>query len=243
MPRGTPLTRITIVDDHQLFAEALELVLAHEGHDVHRVEVPAHSVSVEHLIAAIRRQRPQVVMLDLGLGTSVDGSRLIAPLRARGFEVIVVSGTTDRSLLGECLRLGARAVIPKSASLNVLLSRLRCVVGGLPAMPRQEREELLELARLRHQWGREAQDRLDSLSQREAEVLAELMAGRRVDDIALASFVSVATVRTQVKAILRKLGVSSQLAAVGLAQGVGWRPQPGRFGPLPDLDDSSRRTG
>jgi DNA-binding NarL/FixJ family response regulator len=50
------------------------------------------------------------------------------------------------------------------------------------------------------------------------------MNGQPVRDIARQSFVSEATVRTQVKSILAKLGVTSQLAAVGAAHQAGWRP-------------------
>jgi DNA-binding NarL/FixJ family response regulator len=65
-------------------------------------------------------------------------------------------------------------------------------------------------------------ERLDLLTVREAEVLGLLMTGLAVRDIADASVVSEATVRSQVKSILSKLEVSSQLAAVGLAHRVGW---------------------
>ena len=66
--------------------------------------------------------------------------------------------------------------------------------------------------------------RLARLSTRESEILGHLMAGRTVGDIARACFVSEATVRTQVRSILMKLEVSSQIAAVGLAYTADWRP-------------------
>jgi len=66
--------------------------------------------------------------------------------------------------------------------------------------------------------------RLELLTPREAQVLGHLMEGRPVRDIAHVSFVSEATVRTQVKSILAKLEVTSQLAAVGAAHLVDWRP-------------------
>ena len=50
------------------------------------------------------------------------------------------------------------------------------------------------------------------------------MGGQTVREIARSAVVSEATVRTQVKSILAKLEVSSQLAAVGLANQVGWQP-------------------
>ena len=66
--------------------------------------------------------------------------------------------------------------------------------------------------------------KLELLTPREREVLAHLMLGRPVREIAHVSFVSEATVRTQVKSILAKLEVTSQLAAVGVAHRVEWRP-------------------
>jgi DNA-binding NarL/FixJ family response regulator len=63
------------------------------------------------------------------------------------------------------------------------------------------------------------------LTPRERQVLGRLIEGNSVRDIARANVVSEATVRTQVKSILGKLEVSSQLAAVGLAHQVGWQRQ------------------
>jgi DNA-binding NarL/FixJ family response regulator len=91
-------------------------------------------------------------------------------------------------------------------------------------MTHDEREDLL---RTWHQQRSEMQEllgRLALLTARESQVLGRLMQGRTVHDIATLSVVSEATVRTQVKSILAKLEVSSQLAAVGLAHQVGWRP-------------------
>ncbi len=69
--------------------------------------------------------------------------------------------------------------------------------------------------------------RLERLTPRDREVLAQLVRGRTVREIAADGVVAEATVRTQVKAILSKLEVTSQLAAVGVAHYVGWRaPQP-----------------
>jgi DNA-binding NarL/FixJ family response regulator len=90
-----------------------------------------------------------------------------------------------------------------------------------------------ERARLIAEWHRdiattrEIRSRLDHLTRSEASVLGELMAGLQVSDISRDRFVSESTVRTQVKSILAKLQVGSQLAAVGLAHRAGWRPPTG----------------
>jgi len=61
------------------------------------------------------------------------------------------------------------------------------------------------------------------LSCREAAVLVEMMEGLSADEIAAKHFVSTSTVRTQIRGILKKLGVSSQLAAVARAYQAGWQ--------------------
>ena len=62
----------------------------------------------------------------------------------------------------------------------------------------------------------------ERLTPREREVLAGLVDGMRADDIALASFVSVTTVRNQIQSVLAKLDARSQLEAVAKANRAGW---------------------
>ena len=216
--------RIVIIEDHVLFAESLELALTVEGYDVRRVTVPTVDQSPGALLATVARQRPRVVLLDLDLGQFGEGERLIAPLARAGINVVVVTASVDRARWGEAVRYGARKVLSKSRPLNDILATVRLINQGLQVMTREDREELLQA------WGKERSHlvelriRLDRLTVREREVLSHLMKGRTVREIASASVVSEATVRTQVKSILAKLEVTSQLAAVGLAHHVGWRP-------------------
>jgi DNA-binding NarL/FixJ family response regulator len=62
-----------------------------------------------------------------------------------------------------------------------------------------------------------AQANFERLTQREAIVLGALVDGLTADEIAGAHFVALTTVRSQIRAVLHKLGVRSQLAAVALA--------------------------
>jgi DNA-binding NarL/FixJ family response regulator len=216
-------TRIVIVEDHQLFAEAMDLSLSVEGYDVRRVDVPTVSGGAGVLLANVIKQRPRVVLLDLDLGRFGDGVRLIEPMARSGANVVVVTGSTDLARWGEAVQAGARKVQAKSQPLRDILATVRRLTAGLPVMDREEREELLS-AWNRHRFDSQGlHDRLDLLTVREGEVLGHLMKGRAVREIAGISVVSEATVRTQVKSILAKLGVSSQLAAVGMAHEIGWR--------------------
>lgn len=215
--------RILIIEDHVLFAESLELALSVEGYDVARVAVPHDDVSPGALITSIVRKHPRVVLLDLDLGRFGDGVRLVTPLAKAGINVVVVTGSNDRSRWGEAIRLGARKVLSKSLPLNDILATVRRINQGLPVLDREERESLLALWQEQRAETQHLKDRLDRLTSRERQVLGHLMRGQAVRDIAAVGVVSEATVRTQVKSILAKLEVSSQLAAVGLAHQVGWR--------------------
>lgn len=216
--------RVLIIEDHTLFAESLELALSMEGYDVRRPTILQSDGSQAALLSAAVKLHPRIVLLDLDLGRLGDGVRMIAPLSSTGALVAVVTASVDRGRWGECLRFGARTVLTKGQPLNEILATVRRLNEGLPVMDREQREALLQEWHESRGKQQEARARLHRLTMREREVLARLYEGRSVRDIARLSVVSEATVRTQVKSILAKLEVSSQIAAVGMAHSVGWRP-------------------
>jgi two-component system, NarL family, nitrate/nitrite response regulator NarL len=212
-PTSRSAFKIAILEDHVLFAESLELALTVEGYNVRRIQIPLKEQSPGALIAPVLRWQPRVALLDLDLGQFGDGEKLIAPLSRAGVNVVVVTASVDRARWGEAVRYGARKVLSKARPLNDILATVRRINQELLRAWANERSHLVAM-----------QSRLDQLTVREREVLAHLMKGRTVREIAVAGVVSEATVRTQVKAILAKLDVTSQIAAVGLAHQVGWRP-------------------
>ena len=223
MARALGLTRICVVDDHGLFAEALDVALTLRGYVVERLS-PAASAAHGRLLAQVLRTRPKVVLLDLDLGGHLDGGRLVEPLARASIHVVVLTSSTDEARWGECLRHGARVVLPKTSQLNTVLAAVRLIGEGRPVLAREERERLVATFHRDLGQRRTTHAKLDRLSPREREVLGQLMSGAQVVDIARTFVVSEATVRTQVKSILAKLGVPSQLTAVGLAYRSGWRP-------------------
>ncbi len=217
-----PRSRVTIIEDHLLFAESLVIALELEGYDVRLVPLGEPGRSVSTLLPAILRSNPRIVLLDLDLGQHGNGVRLVEPLTRAGAAVIVVTGSATPSRWGEALAHGARRVMPKSSPLNEIAATIRRVSQGLTVTSLEERTELMRAWHAEQASVRDARDRLERLTRREAEVLGHFLLGRQVREIAHLSVVSEATVRTQAKSILAKLGVSSQLAAVGLARQAGW---------------------
>lgn len=210
---------VLVVDDHALFAESLAVALRLQGYDVRRAALGRDL----DLLGMVERLRPRVALLDLDLGEHGDGTGLIRPLASAGTRVVVVTGSKDRAQWGGCLERGAEAVLGKNTALETMIAMVRRLFLGLPAMTRPDRELLLEEWRRGRRSDDALRDRFIRLTHREREVLGDLVAGRSVHDIAAGSVVSEATVRSQVKSILAKLEVSSQLSAVGLAHRVGWQ--------------------
>jgi two-component system nitrate/nitrite response regulator NarL len=215
--------RVLIIDDHVLFAESLELALSLEGYDARRLELPDEGGSMATVRSLALRANPRTVLLDLDLGRFGDGVNLIGPLAQAGANVVVLTASEDRGRWGGCMRLGARKVLPKSGALQQALATVRRLHQGLPVIKREELEELLDAWMQDRRTNDDLRRRLDLLTPRERQVLGALIEGRTVRAISEESVVSEATVRTQVKSILGKLEVSSQLAAVGMAHEIGWQ--------------------
>lgn len=215
--------RVALVEDHEMFAETLDIALTMHGHRVVQVPVPDRARSVESLVGPVLGIQPDVALLDLDLGVSGSVAQIVEPLAQSMVAVVVITGSTDRARWGECLHRGARRVVPKTAPLQDIVSTLRRIDAGLPVIPRERREALIAVWRREEAARKLARERLESLTNREQQILDHLVSGRQVRDIARVHVVSEATVRTQIKSILTKLEVCSQIAAVGLANRTRWR--------------------
>jgi len=213
---------VLIVEDHELLAESLALALRREG----LVVTVATGPTAEAVLETGRRLHPAVTLLDLNLGEEVGtGLALIAPLTNEGARVVMCTGTTDRLELARCVEAGAIGLASKRDAFDDLLDIVRRALAGEQLLHAGEREELL--TDLHHHRLAE-RDRLAPfrlLTRREESVLELLMDGHPAETIAAKSFVSLATVRSQIRSILQKLNVNTQLAAVALARRHGWRPE------------------
>ncbi len=216
--------RITVIDHHVLFADSLAMALDPEGFIVTVIDPGEQHASLATVLAAALRSTGRLVLLEHRLGLVGDGLRLVAPLTASGATVVLLTDTTDRARWGTAVHLGAKDVLHKTCSLKELVDTARRVRDGLPLMSREQRATLIEAARADRDESRAIRARLDRLTQREKEVLGALMNGDPVQEIARTNVVAVATVRTQVKSILTKLELQSQIAAVGAAHRASWRP-------------------
>jgi two-component system nitrate/nitrite response regulator NarL len=211
---------VLIVEDHALLAESLVIALNAEGCRARVAELSGPTT----LLQQVRALCPGVVLLDLDLGALGDGVELVRPLTELGARVLVVSGTTDQMRLAETVERGAVGFLSKQVPFDQLLSTVLDVVAQRPVLTTARRYDLM--AQLRHARAARSRDLapFKTLTPRERTVLAALAQGQRAEAIAAAAVVSEATVRSQIRALLAKLGVNSQLEAVALAWKVGWVP-------------------
>jgi two-component system, NarL family, nitrate/nitrite response regulator NarL len=217
---GAPGTTVMLAEDHQMIAQGLEFALRREGFGV----VATNGPTVAAIIDLAREVRPTLAVLDLDLGDVGSGVDLIAPLRELGTEVLMLTGETDRVQLARCVEAGAIGLASKAEPFGDLLEKLLRVLRGESALPLPERAALLEGLREHRLAEADRMAPFADLTPREQSVLAALMDGDAAEQIASKSYVSVATVRSQIQSVLRKLGVNSQLAAVAMARQAGWRP-------------------
>lgn len=222
-PEPTEGPRVLVVDDHELLSGTMAVVLRQRGIDVRVAAGP----SPADVIDAARALAPVLVLLDLDLGPALgSGLDLVGPLVEAGGRVVMVTGSTDRARLGACIEAGATGIVSKAAGFETLIDLVRRAAEGASVLSEDERLAYLDDLR-RHQ--RADDERLApflALTPREQDVLGRLVAGEPAEAIAARTYTSLATVRTHIRAILTKLGVNSQLAAVALVRESGWTPPP-----------------
>ena len=211
--------KVLIIEDHELLAGTMAMALRQQGLDVHAAAGPSAAAVVE----LARKLAPVLVRLDLDLGSPMgSGLDLIRPLVETGARVVMVTGVADRARLGACIEAGAVGVVSKATEFSVLIETVNRAIDGAPLIREDERQALLDAARDRRRSDHDRLAPFDALSPKEQAVLVHLLAGESAETIAERSYVSLATVRSHIRAILLKLGVNSQLAAVALARNAGW---------------------
>jgi len=217
--------RLVIVEEHAAVADLLDATLW--GRYRVRSMIASRQKSVAAIVAATRAARPDVVLVASRPGPFVDGEAVIARLDEAGVPVIALSyvdADADPVHWGRLLLAGAVGVLPKSAELAQLHEMLDHVLAGrepmCPALAARLREAAVRAATEDECWA--ARERLCTLSHREREVIGKLASGRCPIQIAREDVVAEATVRSQIKSILAKLEVRSQLGAVAVVRRAGW---------------------
>jgi DNA-binding NarL/FixJ family response regulator len=203
--------RILIADDHPLTRDALAGLLSASGFDVVG-QATDGAEAVEQAVAL----KPDLVLLDLTM-PGMDGLTALPRIREAvpDTAVVVLTAAEDDANLLSAIRLGAAGYLLKNEPPERIVEFLRGVANGEAALSGAVARRLME--QVREGGGRTdvvPESFAERLSARELEVLLLLDQHLSTEEIAARLFISEHTVRSHVKNLLAKLGVSSRRGAL-----------------------------
>ncbi|HLT15088.1 MAG TPA: response regulator transcription factor [Acidimicrobiales bacterium] len=199
--------RLLVVDDHPVFRMGMVALLSSLG-----LAVVAEAASAEEAVAAADAHEPDVVLMDLHLGTSsgVDATREIVR-RHPGIGVLVVTMLDDDDSVFASMRAGARGYLLKGADPTEVERAVRAVANGEILLgPAVAERAVAFLAGTRVH----GLPPFPELTDREREVLDQVARG--LDNLSVARRLSLSpkTVRNHLSNILTKLQVTDRAQAI-----------------------------
>ncbi|MCF4113764.1 MULTISPECIES: response regulator [Dethiosulfovibrio] len=206
--------RMVLIDDHKLFRDGMKKLLEMEPD--FSVEGEA-SDGIEGL-ALIKRSRPDVVLLDIGM-PNLDGIGLIRELRRmeQNTKFVAITAFNDERKLSELSSVGVHGFVLKSSGRTELLSAIRSVARGQCYVDPKVAGLLLGAFHKKQ----DESDMLCDLTDREKEVLYWLAQGLSNLEISAKMNLSEKTVKNHVSHILKKLDLRDRTQAAILAWRVG----------------------
>jgi two-component system, NarL family, response regulator LiaR len=201
--------RVLVVDDHDLFRRGLRRLLQQEG-----VQVVGEAASGEEALQLAERREPDVVVMDLhmpGMG-GLEATRRLARGATPTPVVVLTISSADPDVI-EAVEAGAEGYLLKDAATEEIVRGIHAAAEGkLPLSP-EIAKKVVERARTTTRENPPSPVRHADLSKRELQVLSLLSEGKGNAEIGQELFISPATVKDHVSAILAKLGVSNRVQA------------------------------
>ena len=202
------MTRLYLVDDHQLMREGLRSLLEAKGYSV-----VGESADPTQALADLLRLRPEVVLLDLNLAGR-SGFELLAELQRRHLPTrcVVLTMSAQPHQVAEAMRLGASGYVLKGSAASDLMA-------AVDAAARGKKHLGADVANLALQVFMQPtnDDPLSTLSPRERQIIIMVVNGRSSAQIGLELHLSPKTVATYRSRLMAKLRVSDVAGLVRLA--------------------------
>jgi DNA-binding NarL/FixJ family response regulator len=205
------MVSLLLVDDHVLFRESLAFVLDHEP-DMH---VVAQAGSLAEARDVLRAAQADVAIVDF-IFPNTEGIGLIGDLRSANphAAILLLSGSDTRLDRARAVAAGVSGICYKTEPVAQVIDSIRRLAAGEVLFTPQEIIELLRLAGQHREALWADQQRIERLTPREREVLAQLGTGLSDREIAARLGISHETVRSHMVSILGKLAVDSRLQAL-----------------------------
>ncbi|MGH2752183.1 MAG: response regulator [Actinomycetota bacterium] len=210
------MVSVLIADDQALVRTGFRMILdAEEG-----LEVTGEASDGVEAVARAKSERPDVILMDVRMPNmnGIEATRQIVdkddvdPIR-----VLILTTFDLDEYVYDALRAGASGFLLKDAPPEELVHAVRVVARGDALIAPSITKRLIEEISQRPAQQGASPEALDSLTQRELEVLQLVARGLSNQEIATSLFVSETTVKTHVGRVLMKLGLRDRVQAVVLA--------------------------
>lgn len=192
------MVNVILADDHVLFTDGLELVLNRSG----KFKVIGKVNNPHNLLDFVQLNPCHLLLLDIQM-PGLDGIELMRriPSRFPGIRTVILSMHEEDDFISEVMALGADGFIPKSTESHLMVEWLECVMSGEKIFPRPMRKTAPSQV----------------FTEREIEILRLIGKGKSSTEIAETLFITVHTVKTHRRNMLRRLHASntSQLLKIG----------------------------
>lgn len=200
------MTRVLLVEDHNLVRQGTRLYLESQG-----VDIIGEATNGREAVQMARELKPDVVIMDIHLPelTGVEATRRIRHDND-AVRILVLTAYNDPAYVNALIEAGADGYILKTAELSELHKALLEVAAGRTAYD----DSLMQKANLQKA---DLPAQIEGLTDREIEVLAEAGHGSTNKEIGKRLFISDRTVQGHLKNIYEKLGVTTRTEAVALA--------------------------
>ena len=221
------MIRILLADDQALVRAGFRALLDSEDD----LEVVAEAQDGIEAVDLTARHRPDVVLMDIRMPRQdgIEATRRIAgDPRQSGVRVVVLTTFESDEYVFEALRAGASGFLVKDTDPAELLRAVRVAAGGDALLSPGVTRRLIEKVAAQLPAGNVPRE-LDSLTEREREVMLLVAAGLSNDEIAERLVVSRATAKTHVSRVMGKLDARDRAQVVVFAYEAGL-VQPGRMG-------------
>lgn len=196
------MIKVLIVDDHPMILEGLKALLGEEP----GIEVTNLCVNAIEAIAAIKKEIPDVALLDINL-PDINGIELCEKIKSEfpGIKTIALTTFSDRTYVNKMLEAGASGYLIKSSTKEEITHAIRQVYKG--GMVLNVPFDLAQSTPFK-------KNEVPILTPREKEVLHHIAEGLTNPQIAAELFVSVLTVNSHRKNLLNKFEVTNTAALI-----------------------------
>lgn len=205
------MLKVLLVDDQKLIRDGIRSLLAISG----KVTVVAEAVDGSQVISLAETHQPDVILLDLSMPV-MDGIQTLQALQQTTLAIPVLVLTTfdEHDLVLQSLQAGAKGFLLKDVCLETLITAITILSqGGSYFMPGIT-ERLLNQVKQTPKSSFAKPAVVETLTDKELEILALMAAGYSNKEIAQALFKSEGTVKNQCSTILSKLGARDRTRAV-----------------------------